>query len=87
MDCADKAFMILCGIDASDTVLGITPKDYKGLIDRGWRRSGHIVYKPDVAGSCCQEYTIRYDRLIERLKKFDGGMMVLIWIAGWMPQN
>ncbi|KAF3914280.1 hypothetical protein AA313_de0210378 [Arthrobotrys entomopaga] len=44
-----------------DTVLGITPSEYKALLDRGWRRSGNILYKPDMKNSCCQEYTIRLE--------------------------
>lgn len=29
------------------------------MIDRGWRRSGHTYYKPDLTRSCCPHYTIR----------------------------
>ncbi|KAL7147850.1 hypothetical protein ABFS83_06G136600 [Erythranthe nasuta] len=29
------------------------------LIDRGWRRSGCYLYKPDMEKSCCPSYTIR----------------------------
>ncbi|KAG9626450.1 arginine-tRNA-protein transferas-like protein 1, partial [Aureobasidium melanogenum] len=32
---------------------------YQDLIDRGWRRSGNLIYKPDVYRSCCPHYTIR----------------------------
>ncbi|ORZ15853.1 arginine-tRNA-protein transferase [Absidia repens] len=35
--------------------------DYQALIDRGWRRSGKYVYKPDLRRSCCPQYTIRLD--------------------------
>lgn len=28
------------------------------LLDRGWRRSGRYIYKPDMA-TCCPQYTIR----------------------------
>jgi arginyl-tRNA---protein transferase len=34
---------------------------YQALIDRGWRRSGHTYYKPDLTRSCCPHYTIRLD--------------------------
>lgn len=34
---------------------------YQSLIDRGWRRSGTVLYKPDLRASCCQQYTIRLD--------------------------
>lgn len=32
---------------------------YQLLVDRGWRRSGSIFYKPDVLRHCCPHYTIR----------------------------
>ncbi|EKG17935.1 Arginine-tRNA-protein transferase [Macrophomina phaseolina MS6] len=31
----------------------------QALIDRGWRRSGTLLYKPDVRRACCPHYTIR----------------------------
>ncbi|TPX44403.1 hypothetical protein SeLEV6574_g04528 [Synchytrium endobioticum] len=34
---------------------------YQDLIDRGWRRSGMYLYKPDLKESCCACYTIRLD--------------------------
>ncbi|KAG2178091.1 hypothetical protein INT43_003344, partial [Umbelopsis isabellina] len=37
----------------------LTCEDYQQLIDRGWRRSGQYVYKPNLKQSCCQQYTIR----------------------------
>eukprot|EP01117_Protostelium_nocturnum_P009044 TRINITY_DN3244_c0_g1_i1.p1 TRINITY_DN3244_c0_g1~~TRINITY_DN3244_c0_g1_i1.p1 ORF type:complete len:589 (-),score=181.91 TRINITY_DN3244_c0_g1_i1:287-2053(-) len=36
-------------------------EDYQSLIDRGWRRSGSWLYKPNNAKSCCPAYTIRLD--------------------------
>lgn len=33
--------------------------DYEALIFRGWRRSGHYLYRPDLAASCCQAFAIR----------------------------
>ncbi|KAI9307120.1 arginine-tRNA-protein transferase [Cunninghamella echinulata] len=36
-------------------------KDYQALIDRGWRRSGKYLYKPNLRKSCCPQYTIRLD--------------------------
>ena len=33
--------------------------DYQGLLDRGWRRSGQFMYKPEMAVTCCPPYTIR----------------------------
>lgn len=32
---------------------------YKLLIDRGWRRSGKYLYKPNMRDTCCPQYTIR----------------------------
>ncbi|KAK6903712.1 hypothetical protein I203_107217 [Kwoniella mangroviensis CBS 8507] len=37
----------------------MTPEFYQLLIDRGWRRSGDYVYHPDMARTCCPQYTIR----------------------------
>ncbi|KAF2433247.1 arginine-tRNA-protein transferase 1 [Tothia fuscella] len=37
----------------------LTPQHYQILVDRGWRRSGIILYKPDLQHSCCPHYTIR----------------------------
>ncbi|KAJ7564631.1 hypothetical protein O6H91_02G027000 [Diphasiastrum complanatum] len=33
--------------------------DYQGLLDRGWRRSGMYLYKPNMQQICCPQYTIR----------------------------
>ncbi|TGZ81358.1 hypothetical protein EX30DRAFT_306301, partial [Ascodesmis nigricans] len=37
----------------------LTTRDYQCLVDRGWRRSGKIIYKPHNSLSCCPQYTIR----------------------------
>lgn len=37
----------------------LTVDVYQLLVDRGWRRSGAIFYKPDVLRHCCPHYTIR----------------------------
>ncbi|KAI8070833.1 arginine-tRNA-protein transferase [Gongronella butleri] len=55
-----------CGGKASSFTFGfwaftLTCTDYQRLIDRGWRRSGQYVYKPDLKKSCCPQYTIRLD--------------------------
>eukprot|EP00873_Tetraselmis_striata_P022517 jgi/Tetstr1/442781/TSEL_030865.t1 len=62
--------------------------EYGALLDRGWRRAGCWLYKPDLGASCCQQYTIRLDatahvaskgqrRLLRRLRTWlesgDGG--------------
>lgn len=48
----------------------LTVYAYQELLDRGWRRSGTYLYRPDVAKSCCASYTIRLDSgLFEPTKK------------------
>jgi len=37
----------------------LEPSFYLALLDRGWRRSGTLLYKPDLRESCCPQYTIR----------------------------
>lgn len=37
----------------------LTVDDYQALLDRGWRRSGCYLYKPDMEKTCCPSYTIR----------------------------
>lgn len=32
---------------------------YQKLLNRGWRRSGMALYKPDLRASCCTQYTTR----------------------------
>ncbi|KAK0107280.1 Arginyl-tRNA--protein transferase 1 [Cadophora gregata] len=43
------------------TTTSLTAKFYQSLLDRGWRRSGTLLYKPDQSASCCPHYTIRLD--------------------------
>ncbi|KAL9230188.1 hypothetical protein vseg_005574 [Gypsophila vaccaria] len=37
----------------------LTIADYQELLDRGWRRSGCFLYKPEMESTCCPAYTIR----------------------------
>ncbi|KAM4093792.1 hypothetical protein ACB094_06G145800 [Castanea mollissima] len=37
----------------------ITVYDYQDLLDQGWRRSGSLLYKPEMERTCCPAYTIR----------------------------
>lgn len=37
----------------------LTISDYQDLLDRGWRRSGCFLYKPEMETTCCPAYTIR----------------------------
>ncbi|KAF8460243.1 arginine-tRNA-protein transferase, partial [Kalaharituber pfeilii] len=39
----------------------LTPLHYQKLLDLGWRRSGHLLYRPNLKNSCCVQYTIRLD--------------------------
>ncbi|GAA5997142.1 arginyltransferase [Rhodotorula paludigena] len=39
----------------------LSASTYKGLLDRGFRRSGAYLYKPDMAATCCPQYTITLD--------------------------
>ncbi|KAI4370549.1 hypothetical protein MLD38_018894 [Melastoma candidum] len=57
-----------CGYCRSPTSSGIshglwaqslTVDDYQDLLDRGWRRSGCFLYKPEMRKTCCPSYTIR----------------------------
>ncbi|KAK2873704.1 hypothetical protein FQN49_002143 [Arthroderma sp. PD_2] len=34
-------------------------EEYEELMNRGWRRSGSLYYKPNLARSCCPHYTMR----------------------------
>ncbi|KAJ0779608.1 putative arginyltransferase [Helianthus annuus] len=36
----------------------LTVHDYQVLLDKGWRRSGCIIYKPKMEKTCCPSYTI-----------------------------
>ncbi|KAL7270890.1 Arginyl-tRNA--protein transferase 1 [Rhizina undulata] len=39
----------------------LTVQHYQLLLDRGWRRSGNLLYKPHMKSTCCPHYTIRLD--------------------------
>lgn len=60
----EKSHCGYCGGDDNSRIYGflayeLTVKEYQELVDRGLRRSGVFVYKPDLAKSCCPQYTIR----------------------------
>ncbi|KAJ2612144.1 Arginyl-tRNA--protein transferase 1 [Coemansia sp. RSA 1365] len=46
----------------------LTCADYQTLIDRGWRRSGTLLYLTDHSDSCCAYYTIRTHALLVELR-------------------
>ena len=39
----------------------LMPDALQELLNRGWRRSGCWLYKPDLRETCCPPYTIRLD--------------------------
>ncbi|KAK4243750.1 arginine-tRNA-protein transferase, partial [Corynascus novoguineensis] len=39
----------------------LTPAFYQKLVDRCWRRSGTLLYRPNPRHSCCPHYTLRLD--------------------------
>ncbi|KAG0468116.1 hypothetical protein HPP92_017444 [Vanilla planifolia] len=58
------------------------------LLDRGWRRSGCFLYKPEMERTCCPSYTIRLKacdfvpskeqiRVQKRMQRFLDGTLVL----------
>ncbi|KAG8390103.1 hypothetical protein BUALT_Bualt01G0048800 [Buddleja alternifolia] len=64
----------------------LTVDDYQALLDRGWRRSGSFLYKPDMEKTCCPSYTIRLKasdfvpskeqtRVSKRMKRFLDGTL------------
>ncbi|XP_031373291.1 arginyl-tRNA--protein transferase 2 isoform X2 [Punica granatum] len=64
----------------------LTVDDYQDLLDRGWRRSGCFLYKPEMERTCCPSYTIRLkaadfvpskeqNRVYRRLERFLDGTL------------
>jgi arginine-tRNA-protein transferase len=47
----------------------LQPEFYQSLINRGWRRSGCLLYKGNQRISCCPQYTIRLDSGFFRASK------------------
>lgn len=39
----------------------LAPTFYQKLVDRCWRRSGTLLYRPNQKNSCCPHYTLRLD--------------------------
>ncbi|GAA6064208.1 hypothetical protein JCM10212_001621 [Sporobolomyces blumeae] len=58
---------------------------YKLLLDRGWRRSGAYMYKPDNARTCCVQYTISQDS--SQFKPSRGQRQVLQRFANFMREG
>ncbi|XP_049410975.1 arginyl-tRNA--protein transferase 2-like [Solanum stenotomum] len=64
----------------------LTVDDYQALLDRGWRRSGCFLYKPEMEKTCCPSYTIRLKandfvpskeqrRVLNRMQRFLDGTL------------
>lgn len=64
----------------------LTVDDYQALLDRGWRRSGCFLYKPEMEKTCCPSYTIRLKandfvpskeqrRVLKRMQRFLDGTL------------
>ncbi|KAH6645803.1 arginine-tRNA-protein transferase [Truncatella angustata] len=47
----------------------MSPTFYQSLIDRSWRRSGKLLYRPNQRDSCCPHYTLRLDSSQVQLAK------------------
>lgn len=39
----------------------MSPSCYQSLVDRSWRRSGSLLYRPNQRDACCPHYTLRVD--------------------------
>ncbi|TGJ86828.1 hypothetical protein E0Z10_g1957 [Xylaria hypoxylon] len=39
----------------------MSPSCYQVLVDRSWRRSGTLLYRPNQRDACCPHYTLRID--------------------------
>ncbi|KAH7301905.1 hypothetical protein KP509_23G047900 [Ceratopteris richardii] len=59
--------------------------DYQDLLNRGWRRSGNFLYRPEMERTCCPPYTIRLkvesfcaskeqNRVIRRMQRYLDGV-------------
>ncbi|KAJ2159298.1 Arginyl-tRNA--protein transferase 1 [Coemansia sp. RSA 552] len=65
-----------CGTPSGSRFFGargrqLTCADYQAMVDRGWRRSGTLLYLTDHSDSCCAYYTIRTHALRHELRRSD----------------
>jgi arginine-tRNA-protein transferase len=60
-DSAQYLLFYCLGFSYYASTTSLTPEFYQCLLNRGWRRSGSLLYKPDQQASCCPQYTIRLD--------------------------
>ena len=60
-DPAQYLLFYCLGFSYYASTTSLTAEFYQCLLNRGWRRSGSLLYKPDQLASCCPQYTIRLD--------------------------
>lgn len=53
--------MLSSGYSYYAVATSLTPAFYQKLVDRCWRRSGTLLYRPNQRNSCCPHYTLRLD--------------------------
>lgn len=51
----------IAGFSYYANATSLSPEFYQTLLDRCWRRSGKLLYRPNQRTSCCPHYTIRLD--------------------------
>ncbi|KAJ3299355.1 Arginyl-tRNA--protein transferase 1 [Borealophlyctis nickersoniae] len=59
--------------------------DYQQLLDKGWRRSGKYLYKPDLSTTCCPPYTIRLD--VGKFSPSKGHKKVVKKVRKWIADG
>ncbi|KAK4101507.1 hypothetical protein N658DRAFT_425771 [Parathielavia hyrcaniae] len=55
------SFLFPIGYSYYAIATSLTPAFYQKLVDRCWRRSGTLLYRPNQKQSCCPHYTLRLD--------------------------
>ncbi|KAK4122690.1 hypothetical protein N657DRAFT_474138 [Parathielavia appendiculata] len=55
------SFLFPIGYSYYAIATSLTPALYQKLVDRCWRRSGTLLYRPNQKHSCCPHYTLRLD--------------------------
>ncbi|KAG7285222.1 hypothetical protein NEMBOFW57_009843 [Staphylotrichum longicolle] len=58
---ARYSFLFPIGYSYYAIATSLTPAFYQKLVDRCWRRSGTLLYRPNQKHSCCPHYTLRLD--------------------------
>ncbi|AEO71418.1 uncharacterized protein THITE_49310 [Thermothielavioides terrestris NRRL 8126] len=58
---ARYSYLFPIGFSYYAIATSLTPEFYQKLVDRCWRRSGSLLYRPNQKHSCCPHYTLRLD--------------------------